>query len=308
MVVFKWIRNAAFLAISISLPLSAQAYNPLSSISDYNALIFGNAQAAGGGTEGRMAVGGDLLAKWYGVGTSLTPDASSYSLIVGEDLNAEGAWQVYNGNTAYGGELISSPSTSSSYTISNNSDVLDFESLLTGMQSTSDNLTSLTSSGTFVYDGYSTVTLTGTSDTLNVFNLTDEQATVWSNVSSHVISAPAGSTVIVNVGGETCTLSYGMTLNGIDCTHVLFNYYDASSLTINSMSLQGSLLAPDAALTLNYGGINGITVAGSSTQNSSSFRSYAFDGDVPMVPEPSTLAVCLTGLGLAIPLIRRRLC
>jgi choice-of-anchor A domain-containing protein len=186
-------------------------------------------------------------------------------------------------------------------------DVLDFESLLTGAQFTSSYLSNLFCNGSVVYDGYSTVTLTGTSDTLNVFNLTNDQAANWSKVSSHVISAPAGSTVIVNIGGEDCTLSYGMTLDGIDCTHVLFNYYDASALTVNSMSLQGSLLAPKAALTLNYGGIDGITVVGSSIQNSSSFRSYAFNGDVPMVPEPSALVECLVGLGLIIPVMRRKL-
>ncbi|MDD3546427.1 MAG: choice-of-anchor A family protein, partial [Kiritimatiellae bacterium] len=77
---------------------------------DFNALIFGDFTAAGGDTDGRLAVGGNAdIPASYSVGIVIDghplPDyfgGSTDIFIVGGNLN-DGAWGV-NGNIVYGGE------------------------------------------------------------------------------------------------------------------------------------------------------------------------------------------------------------
>lgn len=306
MFVSKRLRSAFITCILLALPLCVNAYNPFAAINDYNAVIFGNANAIGGDTEGRLAVGGNFTAQCYSVGTSANPDATKYSLVVGGDLNAPGLWQVFNGNTAYGGTLIATPSTVSPYTITQQSGILDFAAIKSQMLSTSSYLTGLTANGSVVYDGYNTITLTGTDSNLNVFTLTEEQADIWSRVTSHQIVAPAGSTVIINIGGTSCTLSNGLSLSGVSNTTVLYNYYEATNLNLSSMELLGSLIAPNAALSLTSAGISGIAVVNESTQSwgGEYHNRGGFTGNVPTVPEPSSVVLALAGLGTMIPLLR----
>ena len=296
--------------ILLAAPLCAHAYNPFASISDYNAVIFGNASAEGGDTEGRLAVGGNLSAKWYSVGNAASADASKYSLVVGGNLNAEGKWQVFNGNTAYGGSLIAAPSTVSPYTVTNTNGVLDFAAIKTQMQSVSTYMSTMAGNGAAVYDGYSTMTLTGNNSTLNVFNLTADQAAKWASVSSRIIQVPAGSTAIINVSGKSGSLSNGMSLSGTSSTNVIFNYWEATSLDVRSMAVLGSLLAPNADLTLTSANINGTAVVNGSTHMyGGEYHNYGFSGSIPgesSVPEPSTLTFGCMALGIMIPLMRRR--
>lgn len=302
----KIIIGAMIINVLLMLPIGSYAYNPFATMADFNAIIFGNAQASGGDTEGRLAVGGNFYAESYSVGFSSSPDASKNSLVVGGDLNAKWQWQVANGNTKYGGNLTSSPSTVAPYTITKAANVVDFAGIQSQMLSTSSFLSTLSSNGTELYQ-YTTYTLTGLDPYLNVFNITDTNG--WANASNRIISAPTGSTVIINVSGMSNFLkSSGMQLaNGLDNTNVLFNYYQSTSLNINGISLLGSLLAPNAALTLNSGSVNGNAAVASSNQiNGGEYHNYTFNGNVPVpVPEPSTLAACAMGLGM-LPLLRRR--
>ena len=57
------------------------------------------------------------------------------------------------------------------------------------------------------------------------------------------IDAPAGTTVLINVSGNR--------------DYVIFNLYEAESLTITGMSFEGSILAPRADLDFVNGSMNG---------------------------------------------------
>lgn len=310
MFVSKWKSSLLLAGVLLAAPLCAHAYNPFASVSDYNAVVFGNATAEGGDTEGRLAVGGDFSAKWYSVGSASQADASKYSLVVGGNLNAEGKWQVFNGNTAYGGSLVAAPSTVAPYTVKNIGGALDFATIKTQMQTVATYFSTLAGNGAAVFDGYNTMTLTGNNAALNVFNLRADQAAKWASVSSRIIQVPAGSTVIVNVAGKSGSLSNGMTLNGTSCAKVIFNYYEATSMDVRSMALQGSLLAPNVNVTLTSANVNGIAVVNGSTQiYGGEYHDYGFSGSVPgqpTVPEPSGLIISCMGLGMLIPMLRRK--
>jgi len=118
------------------------------------------------------------------------------------------------------------------------------------------------------------------------------------------------ATLLINILGTNVTQFGGMSYNGSgspSAAHggVLFNYPQATVVQTNNIAMLGSVLASYAALTINGGGINGVGVAASALQqNGGEFHNFTFTGDVPVVPEPSSLA--LAGLGLAAIAVKRR--
>ncbi len=295
--------------ILLAAPLCASTYNPFQSVSDYNAIIFGNATADGGDIEGRAAVAGNFTASSFSVGYYAKPDKSKYSLVVGGDLDAKWNWPVCNGNTAYGHDLVGKPSTNGDYTISKAKPV-DFQAVKKEMQSASTYLASLSGNGTVSFNGHNTLSLTGTDANLNVFNIGADQLANWYGVTDRQITAPAGSTVIINVSGNGGSLANGLALNGTSMSKVIFNYYQASSLEVR-LALTGSLLAPNTNVTFKSGSVNGIGVVNNSDQlwGGEYHIAKGFDGRVPQmpsVPEPASLLAICIGLGSLIPMLRRK--
>lgn len=290
---------ASIAAVFTTFNTVAFANNPFAGAEGFNAVIFGNLNATAGDTEGRLAVGGNLTASSYAVGPNAPADPSANSLVVGGNLNAMGGWQVFNGNTKYGGTLINAPSMVAPYTLQQASNVYDFAGRKSEFISISNALAGLADNGSQLYQ-WTTYTLTGTSSGLNVFNV---DAANWAAASNRIIDAPTGSTVLINVLGANGSLSNGMALQGgIDRTRVMFNYSEATTLNFSNIAVEGSVLAPNAFLTLSGGNINGISVLdGALTQNGGEFHNWTFNGSAP-VPEPMTMI----GMAAMASLVARR--
>jgi hypothetical protein len=85
--------------------------------------------------------------------------------------------------------------------------------------------------------------------------------------------------------------------------NVLFNFSEAKSLDLNSISIMGSVLAPNADVKFNNGHINGNLIAGSLSGNGQS-NLHLFKGEHPesleteteSVPEPGTVAGIILSL------------
>jgi choice-of-anchor A domain-containing protein len=146
---------------------------------------------------------------------------------------------------------------------------------------------------------YGSITATGTNPLLNVFNLS---GAVLASANGLTICAPAGSTVLLNVSGTTDSLSnFQINLTGgVDDNHVLYNFYQATTITDNSVSIEGSLLAPYAAFTGNNSHINGTLIANSLSGQFEQHQDL-FQGDLPSTsnaPETSTVTMLITGVCL----------
>lgn len=73
------------------------------------------------------------------------------------------------------------------------------------------------------------------------------------------LDAPAGTPVIINVGGARVTLAdFGFVLTGgVEAKDVLFNFPEAETVHLSGIGLQGSVLAPAANLVFVNGVVHG---------------------------------------------------
>lgn len=274
---------------------------------DYNYFVFGNVNMSSSDVEGRAAVGGNATYQNYGVGNKLKGATAGDSLVVGGNLN----WtygQVFQGDVVYGGTASFTGATVQNGTSSQGS-VIDFGSAQSYLTGLSGSIGGLSANGAYnnVYGGLQFV---GTDLALNTFYV---GANDFNAAHGIVIDAPANSTVVINIGGQNINFNnLGISFvdqnkdgSGItDRSHVLYNFYEATSLSIGGISVQGSILAPLADVNFSNGNVEG-TLVSKSLVGGGEFHNYAFNGTLVAVPEPSSLVLFgITALGLVG--IRRR--
>ncbi len=306
----------AAMAVALLFQIAPSHASILGVAGDFNGFVFGNLTSAGQDTEGRLAVGGNFTASNYAVGSGGIGPAVPITnprtdvLVVGGDMNAIGLWQVFNGNAVWGTSLTAAPTTANGITYQGTP--VDFAAAQVDLLAKSAYWATLPTNASVVYDGYSTLTLTATNPGLNVFNVPEN---FWEVTSNKVILNPnPNATLLINILGTDISQANGMSYNGSSSpssahSNVLFNYADATTLNISSMAVLGSVLAPQAALTISGGGINGNGIAASAhQQNGGEFHNFAFTGDLPYVnpaPEPTSLVI-VGGLMLIGTLAGRR--
>lgn len=282
----------------------------LSIASEYNIYVLGNMTQWNVDSEGRVAVGGNATLTNYGVGSkfSSNPSSAGNALVVGGNLSYSGG-EVHYGNLAYGGTLSGNFGIPRG-TVTHGS-VMDFATGNNYLTNASSYWGGLSSNGTTT-NQWGGLQLVGTDATLNVFTLEGAAlASSW----GVTIDAPAGSTVLVNVTGDSATMQ-NMGLNFRDLNgdgsgtvvreNVIYNFVNATSLSLSGISVQGSILAPKATVNFNNGNIEGQLIAGTLTGTGEA-HNYLFQGNLPNpmpIPEPSS--ALLVGLAGGMLALRRK--
>ncbi|WP_422931331.1 choice-of-anchor A family protein [Singulisphaera sp. PoT] len=274
----------------------AQA-GPLGPASDYNVFILGDATQQYTDSEGRVAVGGNATYNGYSVASSL-PSNTSNALVVGQSLNFTNGsvkGDVHYGTTAnISGAGISGTTT--------NDSPIDFNAAKSSLSSQSSSLSQLAATGTYA-SNYG-VTLTSSNTSLAVFNLTTAQLQAANGFGLNIV-VPNGATVVINVDGTTgSTLNlsnFQMSINGSSSesnpqiNKVLFNLTNVSTFTTSGLSILGSILAPNTALNMSNGHVDG-TLIGASLTGGIEAHNYVFNGNLPSVAVPEPSSVVLLGL------------
>ncbi len=223
---------------------------------EFSELVFGNDTRSYTDVQGRVAVGGSGNFTGFSVGTSLSDsDGTRDDLIVGGNLTYTNG-QIFNGNVRSGGTatLSSWGHPNGSYIAGN---PLNFTDLKSQATSTSSYLAGLSTTNSSTFQ-YGTLTLTGTK-AISVINVSGSQLSTANSIN---LSAPAGGILVLNVSGTSDKMQYaGMNLSGITNSNVIWNFYEATTLTIAGIGVKGTVLAPNATVSFSNGNIDGSLIA-----------------------------------------------
>ena len=300
---------------------SAQASTtPLDVALPYNYFVLGNFSATPDIT-GRIAVGGTLTSSSLTVGSDIPNGSDPYSLaqapisFYANTVNG-GSYNINKGNVYVGsGSANFNFNGGGSKLATCAPKCIDFVAAATNLKDYSTQLGTLASNGTVggVIDptNPSFTPLRGTSNTLNVFNLTAAQ---FQSSSLDLIISNPSATTLINVVGNVSNSGGALTFNGTQASgtqsagaKVIFNFTTATSVAIGNQ-FSASILAPRA----NYAGsaqVDGNVIVGS-VSASGETHDALFTGAANLppattaTPEPST-AYFLMGGGFAAAAYRR---
>jgi choice-of-anchor A domain-containing protein len=235
----------------------------MTEIDKVNVIVFKDASPSGADAEGRMWVGGNLTMNGgYAVNTTALPElmmtCDEYALVVGGNITGDPI--VPHGSVAYGGTFTGS--FSGACGIFHKTPV-DFVALEARFKGYSAAFRAYPTNGTAELS-FGNLVLTGTDTKLNVFSVTSAQL---SSTTQLQLIVPANSSVIVNVSGTVVTWGGGFVMpdGGVSCKtgtsswchRILYNMYEATTVTMTGIGVQGSVLAPYATVDGGGGNIDG---------------------------------------------------
>ncbi len=258
---------------------------------DYAAFVFEDVNLNGGSTFNRIAVGGNVSVSNYNIGSGIS--TSGYPTLFAEGDLTMNQVQISNGDSLYGGSLSSSsvnydPGFSSLPVSASNPAPFDMSENQVFYQGLSSDLGNLANTGTIIAQPWA-LQLSGSQSGLNVFNV--DQSDLFDASGNSIgmqLSAPTGSTVLINISGLTFNWNGWTNFGGFDSSNILFNFSDATSIEFGNIPT-GSFLAATASLRGRGSLTNQAIVAGLDLTNVS-INGGTFLGTIP-VPEPSTYAL-----------------
>ncbi|MGA7719790.1 MAG: SdrD B-like domain-containing protein [Ignavibacteriaceae bacterium] len=226
-------------------------------------------------SQGKVAVGRNATLSNYSIGDKLSSNSGDV-LVVGNNLSySSGA--VLNGNVVFGNATNLPQSTVSIAGSLTKATPIDFTAAQSYLQGLSVSLGNYTVNGTTLFQ-WGGLKLTGTDPYLNVFKVNGSDL---SSANDFQIDVPNGSVVVVNVNGANISWSGGLAVTGTAINNVLYNFYQATNLSITGINVRGSILAPDAALVYPSGLITGEVIVNSMT-GSGQFNLSPFQGNIPV--------------------------
>lgn len=242
-------------------------------------------------TEGKVAVGRDAVFGAYSIADKLAANSGDV-LVVGRDLTyTSGA--VLNGNVVYG-HSTNLPSFAVSITggTLRKDSPIDFAAAKVYLENLSAQLSAYSVNGTTTAQ-WNGIVLSGVDPYLNVFKVS---GSVMSTSTNLEINVPNSSVVLVNIDGTNVSWNGGLTVNGTSICNVLYNFYEATDITIQGIDVRGSILAPFAALNFPAGVVNGQVIVKSMT-GSGQFNNTIFTGHLPYetkITNVATITSCST--------------
>ena len=303
MAVYKTVVGVAFALGSLG---AAQAGVLEIDLGGANVFAFNDFKAPSADVEGAILAGRDVTLSNYSVNANNVDAFGGYSLIVGRDLTFTSG-SVSNGATYVGGTANLNQSGTLASKVTTGIAPVNMTALASSLTQTSQALSKLAATAE-AERKWGGIYVAGTNSSVEVINLDAS----WLNSSSYYnfTNMAAGATLIVNFSGDSASFTGGY--QAFDGYNVLFNFADATSLTIGT-GFQANVLAPNASVTGGSGVINGSVVVNnwnSAVQINANHYFAATDvaglNLAAAVPEPETYAMLLAGLGLVGFVARRR--
>jgi len=294
-----------------------------------NIYALNNFTARSSDVEGAVIAGGNVDVSGYAINEHKKAAFKDYAVVAGGDIKLQNG-SIKHGKMYAGGKVSLESASAPSRSTEN---PIDFEAAASYYHGLSTDLAKLDSTGSI--SKLSTgVKVSGSGlGGVDVFNVSADMfrySDTW-NLSNLV----AGQTLIFNVSGADVTFNNGnVGFSPLAPYNVLFNFPDA--VTLNVKDIIGSILAPNATVSADWGVVNGQVVVKNwnstvqvnanhyfNTTELTGFRDplppVIVEPDNPIVvdppvigeepaevPEPGTLALMLAGAGIFVALHRRR--
>jgi choice-of-anchor A domain-containing protein len=292
---------------------------------DYNLFVFDDYTASGTDTEGRVAVGGNATISNYAVGAQLDNGFNGMqNLVVGGDLSYNSG-QVFHGSVVASSISLFANVGVPNGSVATGAGPVDFAAEEKRLVALSASLGSETATGTTT-NYFGGLYFTGSNPGLNIFNISGAELGAATGFN---IAIPTGAFALFNISGYGSGNSYNQmqnfgfgtqadptqsppafTIGGLDATHYLYNFKDATNLTMGGIGVIGSILAPDAATLTGSMQINGTLIvkalSGMAQINYHPYGGTLLDGNPTSVPEPASWTMLITGFGLTGTALRRR--
>jgi choice-of-anchor A domain-containing protein len=263
-----------------------------------NLLALGNLTVTGNSVDGAAVVKGNASISNYSINQANTDAFDSYSLVVGGNLSstqgsiANGNWYA-DGTYSINGTTVNSPVRGS------DPGVASINSMAARATEVSTALKTVKATGT-IGNQYGGLQIQGIGASVEVFDVTGAMLSSvnWSSLSN----IKSDATLIFNVSGSAAGLRDGMA--GFSTSNnVLFNFYDATQLSISNANIQASVLAPLATVVGSGGDIWGNAIVNNWQANvhigsGQNFTAANVQGLALSVPEPKPWAMGLIGLFL----------
>ncbi|MCU7494168.1 MAG: choice-of-anchor A family protein, partial [Ignavibacteria bacterium] len=261
----------------------------LGSAKDYNLFVLQDASQPSSDTQGKAAIGRDAAFGNYSIGDQLAPESGDV-LIVGRNLTFTSG-RVYNGNAVYGGST-NLPLSSVSVDGKLRMDApVNFASAKSYLENLSTTLSSYAINGNTKFE-WGGLFLSGTDPFLNVFSIDGSNL---SQANNFQIDVPNGSVVLINISGQNLSWTGGLTVNGTSISNVLYNFYQATDLSIKGIDIKGSVLAPWANVNFISGVENGQMICKALT-GQGQFNNSKFIGNIPYDRKITNIATVSTSI------------
>ncbi|WP_082078965.1 putative Ig domain-containing protein [Pseudoalteromonas rubra] len=269
------------LSVTILTPLQAKEDSVLTAASHYSAYIFSDFTAGSGHAEGGLAVGGDLSLNGYGLATHAATLTAGYGLLVEGNATFDNG-RLYHGQVRVAGEvnfaypvLSGLPAGTEIENQPLDTSIIDSKP---HFQAVSTQLSEATANGTVEFK-WGGLYLKGDchSDT-QVFTLDGSQTNVAHTFDVQCI--PDNATVIFNVSGDSVVFKNKSLATLLPHrSRTIFNFYQATALSIAGISIEGVVLAPNADIEAPHGDAQA-TVIANSWHGSMHLGSVRFQGDL----------------------------
>jgi choice-of-anchor A domain-containing protein len=280
-----------------------------------NLVVGGSLTANGGGTAGNVFVGGAAtnLSGGVTINGSLSLTGANSSLNASSNGGSSPtAIYVTASTQVHDPSYWAAPATSggpATPTVP-----LDVFGSSTDIINASNSLTAL-SGATNVSSTGGVINITLSKTGLNVIDLSVTNGATITGINITNANGVTPTGLIINVAGNNLNFNGGtFSLGSLTNTQVLFNFGNATAISLQNLAFEGALLAPLATVTFTSGNIDGALIAnnymGPGQVNYVGFNDplpvySGTGGTVVATPEPGTFPLFVTGL-IALGLFRRR--
>lgn len=267
------------LTITARVNIQVQPAFDLGVAKDYNLFVLRDLNQPSSDTEGKVAVGRDCYLANYSIGYTLPNSGGTEDvLVVGRNVVFLSG-DIFGGNVVYGNTETISEQVGIVHGTKRQDNIIDFNAAKNYLQGLSAQLNGYTTNGTTtVSTSGVTVTLDGSDPFINVFAVTAQELT---NAQEVYINVPNGSVILVNIRGDNIDWGGNLVVSGTSYTNALFNFYNATNITISQIDVTGSILAPKADINFITGVQHGQMIC-KSLSGQAQFNNRPFIGNLPI--------------------------